>query len=142
MPRTTAAAVKGLLGENYNGRASLDGFIATAHLMTNKVKTYADGLTPPHATTDEGLELVERYLAAGYYQKMDKGFASRSTEGASGSFEGQTRMYLEANFYLQTAVELDDSGYLAMIAKGQKPKAAALWLGTPAGSQADYEDRR
>jgi len=93
---------------------------------------------------DQKLIAMEEALAAHYYQKtVDPGYSSRSTDKASGSFQGQTGMYLEATFYGQMAAELDNLGYLKIIAAGTvAPSAGAFWLGKTRSESLDFEDRQ
>lgn len=141
MPRTDAAAVQAILLNDYDAdeSPSLTPFIETASAVVDDVAACA---TAKAVTLgDTRLELIERWLAAHYYQQSDQGYASNSTEGASASFHGQTAMYLESTKYGQTAVRLDKSGCLAAIAGGERKVASGAWLGKTRAEQLDYEDR-
>ena len=118
---------------------SLTPFIDTANVVVTRVAACAlrKGITLSAAE----LELIERWLAALYYCQSDKPYASRSTAGASGSFHGQTGMYLTSTLYGQTALNIDSSGCLDAIANGPRKTATASWLGKAPSEQTDYMDR-
>jgi hypothetical protein len=145
MARTNDAAVKALLlpGRDYDTEQapSLTPFIDTASAMVDDV---ADCITAKGGTAHSvsRLELIERWLSAHYFKVSDKGYSSRSTEGASGAFDGQTAMYLESTLYGQTALRLDSSGCLeAAGGAGGIKTAGAGWMGRPPSEQTDYVDR-
>jgi len=139
MARTTAKKVEGVLLRDYDFQEppDLTPFVATANSITTRVAACATakGATIPAET----LELIERWLAAHYYTRSDKAFASKSTSGASASYQGQTGMGLEASFYGQTALDLDPSGCLVAISK--RARAGAVWLGKPKSDQIPYNLR-
>lgn len=116
---------------------SLTPFIDTAAAIVDRVEACA--ILKSKTLTATELELVERWLAAHFYAVSDKPYASRSTSGASGSFHGQTGMYLEATLYGQTAMRVDYSGCLAALNK--RATAGAMWLGKPPSEQIAYVDR-
>jgi hypothetical protein len=142
MARTTPTLVQSLLGSNYGKDANdefpdLQQFIDFATVIVDRVVTCAirkgRGLTSPEA------ELMERYLAAHGYQTSDPGYTSRSTAGASGSFEGQSGMGLERTRYGQDALILDSSGCLANLNKKQRVTFA--WLGKTPSERIPYDQR-
>lgn len=142
MARTNAAAVQGILLKDYDeeNAPSLDPFIATATVVVDRVDDRAtdNGLT----LTSTELELIERWLAAHFYAVSDKPYQSKSTEGASASFAGQTRMYFAATLYGQMAISIDRSGTLfAMGSESGRKSARAVWLGKAPSEQIDYIDR-
>jgi len=143
--RTNANAVKALLlpGRDYDSEQapSLNPFIETASAMVDDVVSCmaAKGAT---AYPAKRLELIERWLAAHYFKVSDKGYSSRSTEGASGNFDGQTAMYLESSLYGQTALRLDPSGCLDAAGGKELKIAGGGWLGRSPSEQMPYEDRR
>jgi len=139
--RTNSAAVQALLGVNYDtvNAPSLTAFMETAALLIDRVEDCAvDGGS---ALTADELEMLERYVAAHFYQTMDQGFASKSTLSASMSAHGQTGMYLEGTKYGQAAISMDYTGCLAAIAQGQGARASFTWLGKRKSAQTDYVDR-
>lgn len=139
--RTTSAAVQALMlpGKDYDteNAPSLTGFIATASVIVDRAVTCASnrGIT----ISDTESELMERWVAAHAYCMSDPTYASKSTQGASASFTGQTGMHLEQTRYGQTAMDLDPSGCLARV--GKQKFAYTAWLGLPESGQTDYEDR-
>lgn len=144
MARTTAEAVKALLtpGGDYDlvNNPSLTPFIESATLIVNRISAAATAASKS-LNADEK-EMIERWLAAHFYVMSDQNYTSRSTAGASGSFQGQTGSYLEASKYGQMAISLDYSGMLYSLTSGPNRRTAkATWLGKPVSQQIDYEDR-
>lgn len=150
MARTSAAAVSAILLRDYDvvTAPSLVPFIETATLIVDRVVECAAEDDKVHTTAE--LERIEAWLAAHYYSQTDKNYTSRSTEGASGAFAGQTGMHLQSTLYGQTAMNIDFSGCLAELqaAATLTPtpvnivKATSFaWLGKPRSSQIDYDQR-
>lgn len=142
--RTTIDAVKTLMasGRDYDLTLSPDvqPYVDTAASVVDDVE--ACGVRRGEPYTDAKLELIERWLAAHYYKQSDQPYSSKSTAGASGSFQGQTGMYLESTKYGQTALSLDTTGCLLAIATGaQRQKAGGKWLGLRPSQQTPYRDR-
>ena len=139
MPRTNSTAVKELLLSDYDTdtNPSLDVFISTANVITTRVNTCATARSIT-LSSDE-LELIERWLAAHFYVMNDQTFSSKSTQGASASFHGQTGMNLDASKYGQSAKIVDYSGCLTAIA--ERRTARAFWMGRPPSEQTAYTDR-
>lgn len=130
MARTTVIAVKNLLLDNYdkvsNPPPDLTGFIDSASALVDQVVSSATsrGIT----LTTTLLEIIERWLAAHYYAQADPLYMSKSTQGASGSFMGQSALGLDSTRYGQQAKRLDISGSLA--AFDLNARADLLWLGS------------
>ena len=110
MPRTRPTAVQSILQNEYDleNRPALEGFIDTASMMVDEIVVEDTALK----MTATRLELVERWLAAHFYQISDPGYQSRTTAGASGSFTGQTSQTFKATRYGQQALALDLTGFL------------------------------
>lgn len=110
--RTTATDVKDVLGYNYDNKRSpsLTGFIASASAIVDQVVVDAALKGVGISTTVQ--ELIERWLAGYFYCKMDPLFASKSTQGASGSFVTSGSLENEGERYKRAAIELDPSGCL------------------------------
>lgn len=110
--RTTDVLVKALMapGRDYDLRKNPDltPYITTANVHVNRIEAAgeADAVL---------LELIERWLAAHFYKMSDQAYSARSTQGASGTFQGQTGQRLMATKYGQTALDLDGTGYLASL---------------------------
>lgn len=143
MARTTAGAVqKILLGDYGKGRdgklPSLDPFIEAASSLVDDVVECATEKGVTLSTAKR--ELLERWLAAHFYQQSDKGYSGRSTERSSGQFHGQWGMRLENTNYGQTAMTLDPSGCLAEI-NSSTPQADLFWGGTTDTNALDYDER-
>lgn len=144
--RTTPQAVKELMapGGDYDLRRapSLVPAITTASVIIDDLydAAIADGWTAAELPAAR-MELVERWLAAHCYQQSDKGYTSRSTQGASGSFQGQTTMGLDSTLYGQTAKAVDPTGLLSYIYDkvNAPPEIGGTHLGTPTSRKADYE---
>lgn len=137
--RTTAVAVRAVLGRDYDDENSpdLSPYCESASSVVDDVvaKAAADGITI--STTKA--ELIARWLAAHDYCLSDRLFASRNELGAGGSFQGQTGMGLDYTPYGQRARMFDPSGWLEALANGSV--ATVDWLGKPASSQLSYTDR-
>lgn len=131
--RTTAQAVKDILGKDYDtvNVPSLTGYIATASNVTDDVRTAAIDDEAPYSFAK--LELIERWLACYFYTISDPSYTSRSTGGASGSFLKDGKDYLDG------AKKLDTGGYLAAILAGNR--ATGFWLGTPDYDAQSYDER-
>jgi hypothetical protein len=130
-PRTTAALVQGVLLADYDTLTNPDltGFIAAASAVVDRVVTLAaqKGVTLSAGVNYEQ-ELIERWLAAHFYTRSDQAYRSKSTGGASASFQGSTAMSLDASYYGQTAVNIDYSGALNAIGKRLFPQMAGPLL--------------
>lgn len=139
MSRTDTEAVQGILGNNYDDCTELTPFIEGASLIVARVVTCATAKGITLSSAEQ--EMLERYLAAHLYGHQNQFLTSKSTGGASGSFQGQTGMHLEATYYGQTAMNLlDPSGCLAAMNKRQT--AGGFWAGKPPTEQTPYRDRR
>ena len=151
MARTTSTLVIGILGRDYDSQPevgappSLTPYIDTASALVDDIVANAVALGLP-ALSAGRLELIERWLSAHYYQQSDQGFTSKSTDGASASFKGQTGKGLNGTQYGQSAITLDTTKYLQKIAAevdgNQAKTATLLWLGKNPTDQIDYETRR
>lgn len=139
MARTTAAAVKLVLagGKDYDtdNAPDLTPYIDTASALVDDVDTCATARG--YTLSSTRLELIERWLAAHAYALSDQPYASKATDRASATFQGQTGMNLDATKYGQMAKSLDTSGCLASAGR----KARLLWGGLPPSQQTDYVDR-
>lgn len=140
--RTDEDKVKEVLMSDYGPKSDgslppLDSFIRAANLVTTRV--YECSVRNSLTLSDEELVEIETWLAAHYYVQSDQVFASRSEAGASMSFQGQLGMGLENSKYGQAALNLDYSGCLRKVLKGQR--AMGAWLGKPKSSQQTWEQR-
>jgi hypothetical protein len=141
MSRTTVANVQGILAGHYDGRTDLTPFISTATVLVD----WLDAQDTDNELSTTLLEVIERWLTAHFYAHADQIFQSKSTGGASGSFQGQTAMVFSSTQYGQTAMALDVTGKLAgrnkEVLDGSRKKATVSWLGLPPSEQLDVEDR-
>lgn len=150
--RTTTTKIKLQLTADYDiaGAPSLQPFLAAAVALTDRavacavakgISLTASVVTDAETTTLAAL--IENALACHFYKyARDRELMSKSTAGASGSYSGQTAMYLEGTRYGQTALSLDVSGCLQAIAMGQQAKRArGRWLGRRPSEQTAYTDR-
>ena len=140
--RTDSGLVRGILGDDYGPKVdgtfpNLTQFMQSANVVIDRAVTCATrkGIT---ITTQE-LLLMETWLAAHFYAQSDKTLASKSTEGASASFSGQTAMGFDSTLYGQMAMRIDPSNCLFTTDKTWM--AGGIWLGKPPSSQRDYTDR-
>ena len=112
--------------------------IAMANRLTDRVDAQdTDGLLSSGDLYD-----IELNLAAHFAVQHEKNqqYTNRSTEGASGSFQGQFADGLSSSHYGQNAIMLDQTGFLRSLSKGKRI-ATATWLGKPVSSQIDLEER-
>src|SRR5262249_26877290 len=138
MSLTTTTAVSTLLGVNYDGSTDLQQYIDTADIVVQRMITCASQKGFTH--TPQELEMIERWLSAHFYCKMDPLYNSNSTEGASGAYQRKSGGEgFESTDYGEAAVRLDDSGCLN--AMGKRTTVSAFWLGKPVSEQIPYEDR-
>ncbi len=145
MSRTTFDAVAELLGDGQAGgnydtvnQPSLQGFIETASAVVDRVATCATRKGLDLSTTE--LELIERWLAAHFYCVVDPIYTSRSTNGASASFQvGQAMEGFGSTEYGRQALAMDYSGCLKNISL--KQRARSVWTGKVPSEQIPYEDR-
>ena len=99
-------------------------FIRTAHALTNqlaKVDSTPGGIGGVGGMNLLSLELlteIELQLSAHFYSLRDQRYQSKSTGGASGSFQGQVGEGLASTDYGRNALALDVTGYLARINRG------------------------
>jgi hypothetical protein len=139
--RTSAAAVRAILGDHYDPKINLTPFIARATSLTD----WLEGEDSDSELDATVLEQIECNLAAHFYTRADMIAQSRSTGGASGSFQGQTTMGLASTFYGQDAMTLDVTNALAgrnqEMISGSRSKVQMHWLGKPPSNQTDYVDR-
>ena len=130
--RTTQAKVAAVLVDSSlssNGQGDYDGTTdllpyieAASSIVDDLVDTDEDGVL-----TAAKLELIERWLSAYYYTIMDPIYVSKSTEGASASFQQRD--------YKQVAVNLDPTGMLN--AQLENQRAGGFWGGR---AQDQYDD--
>ena len=126
-------------GNDYDTKKNPDltPFIQRATDLTDRVAACAASRNLALTATEQAS--IEENLAAHFYQMSDKGYTSRSTSGASGSFQGQATMRLEATFYGQNAMLIDVSGCLTMYNK--RAVAGLKWLGKTTSEQKDFDER-
>lgn len=135
--RTTAVAVKAILGSHYDGSSELQPFLDTATVLVDRIEaTDVDG-----EMTASALERTEAYLTAHFYAHADQIAQSRSTGRASGQFGGRTDMGFDATLYGQTAKRLDATGLLVKLDQPMRPKASCTWLGKVPDDQLDADER-
>ena len=120
-PRTTPEQVQAILLDNYDfvTQPALDPFIAMASPWVDRVVSLAASQVKGTfwvLTAQEALN-IETALAAHFYCRVDKTYQSKTTQGASANFTGQTGLMLEATEYGQMAIGLDPSGILKNLDK-------------------------
>jgi len=109
MARTNSIAVIALLADEYDGSTSLSPHIDTANMMVSQLAANDS----ESLMSSVALEIVERWLAAHFYQQADPGYNSRNTSGASGSFNGATGQGLAGTRFGMQAMRIDATNYLA-----------------------------
>lgn len=138
MARTTAQQVDHLLAGEYDQKTKLSPYIETASVIVNWLATQdlaAEGLLNAGQ-----LELIERWLAAHYYQMSDPGYTTRSTAGASGGFQGQFTTGFKMTRFGQTAMVLDVTGLLARRDKEMEEGARRVTQVYAGGYDAGYAE--
>jgi len=111
-------------------------FINAANALTNAVAAQdSDGLL-----TSDLLAQIETFLAAHFYSLRDQRLQSKSTGGASGSFQGQVGKGLESTDYGTNAIAMDITGYLASVSRSRH-KVGITWLGKLTDDELDYDER-
>ena len=140
--RTTEAAVKVLLGTNYDTARSPS--LTSVMGMAMRLVDWLQSKDVDAELTADTLADIECNLAAHFYQDRDKGFQSKSTGGASATFQGQTGQGLASSNYGQTAMVMDLTGYLAQrnqdMVKGRQ-RMVVSWGGKTETEQLDYKER-
>lgn len=143
--RTTEVAVKEILGVQYDSlrQPSIYPYMEAAAVLIDRMIECATEEGVTHSAAE--LEIIERWLAAHFYGQMDQMYSSKSTDGASASFQGQWAKYLDNTRYGQMAMKLDKSGCLetAGADTGQTGRrvAGGFWLGKVPSEQTDYPNR-
>lgn len=133
MSRTRGQLVEDILGRNYIPGVDLTPYIEVASAVVSRVNTCA--VAKGYTLTSSELELIERWYAAWVYTDMDPLYRSKSTGGASGSFDTDPKQ----KRYLRQAIALDPSGCLAGIVSGHT--AGAVWLGKTPSERIPYSQR-
>ena len=132
--RVTATDVRKIIDNDEE--TDMEPFIAAATSIVDYVVTQDTGSILNTATLKE----IERWLAAHFYAAFDQLYTSKSTGGASGSFQGQFGQRIDSTDYGQRAIMLDFTGTLASLSKS-KTKVSMQWIGLPPSEQTDYVDR-
>jgi hypothetical protein len=139
MARTTTTQVEGILGINMIPGSDLRPWVETAAIFVNNVVACAakKGITLPAAT----LEMIERWMAASYYTRMDPLYTSKSTLGGSGSFSrrhpgGRAG---DEDDYADAAADLDPSGCTSAILR--RARASGTWLGKTKAEALTFDQR-
>jgi hypothetical protein len=132
--RTTDTAVKAVMapGGDYDLRRgpSLVPFTTAANSIVNRLVAAATDNETPIADADAAL--VETWLAAHVYCQSDRLKASKSTAGASASYNWKGEMGLTSTPYGVMAKNLDPSGLLEYVMDQSQGNAVeGFWLGTP-----------
>jgi hypothetical protein len=137
--RTTSQSVKAVLKRDYDSRRkpSLDPSIEWANIIVNRIVRCA---ARKNLIVDPSeLEIIERWLAAHEYMSSDQGYKANTTNRASATYQGETKMYIEGTKYGQNALLLDDTGCLAQIAS--RMTAEIGWMGKTPSEEIPYDQR-
>jgi len=132
--RVTLDEVQSLV--DYNDQINMQPYVDIATALTDKVSSN-DSLGVLNSAL---LKQIEANLAAHYYSLRDPAYLAKKTQDASATFYGETGKGLDFTPWGQTAKDLDISGFLASVGKGQS--IGLTWLGTPLGSQLTVEERQ
>ena len=116
----------------------LAAFIRQAHIIAN----WLQSVDRKNELSEEMLTEIEVNLAAHFYSvQRDPQYQSKSTDGASGQFTGQTGFVLEATHYGQSALLIDVTGNLAkrsIEAREGKRPPSFHWIGWQDHSEDPY----
>jgi hypothetical protein len=137
MARTTAKAVIELLGGDHDGCSSVGVFADTASAVVDRVVACAAAKGVTLSNSEQ--ELIERWLACHFYVQRDQPYQSKSTGGASASFQGSVGQGIEGSKYGLSAIRVDYSGCLINIDKRQV--AGGFWGGKTAAEALSYDQR-
>ncbi len=121
---------------DYNDQINMQPYVDIATALTDKVSSN-DTLG---VLSTALLKQIEVNLAAHYYSLRDPAYLEKKTQDASAKFYGETGKGLDFTPWGQTAKDLDISGFLASVGKGQS--IGLTWLGTPLDSQLTFEERQ
>lgn len=136
MARTTAAAVQGVLVNDYDPNTpSLTPFIDAASVLVERCVARAAERSMTVSSSD--WEILERWLAAHAYCCNDPTYLERQTQSARGRYMGTSGLGLNGTRYGQMALTLDPTGTLAKLGKTVQIE----WLGLPESEQLDYDER-
>jgi hypothetical protein len=140
MPRTNDDLVKGVLLGDYDAinSPSLTPFISIANKFISNYATYVS--STGGSIADDVLTDMETWVAAHAYVSVDQTYSSKSTGGSSGSFQGQTGMFLKGSKYGQMACLLDDYGYLSDFENMGAPPTFD-WAGTKSRNRRSFARR-
>lgn len=122
--RTCEAAVRDIVETDPD--IKIDSFIRSASVFISQVAANDS----ESKLDEETLTEIETWLAAHLYSHRDQLYKSKSTDGASATFQGMTGMGLDSTQYGQTAKLMDSTGYLASLDKPARQKAGVSWLGS------------
>jgi hypothetical protein len=121
---------------------SMEPFIRAANSKINWLVLHCTGMS---SLSNADLAIVETWLAAHFYAQYDPQYTSRSTGGASGSFQGQVGKHLESTWWGQQAILLDHSGCLQKLndelQKNEKKVASLTWGGKRTTERLDAFER-
>ena len=113
--RTTEKAVGEFLELDPRNPPALGPFITQANTLTNRLSAR----DTKQILTPADLAQIELMLACHYYSLRDPRYSSKSTGGASGSFQGQGggSTGVAGNDYWIQACQLDETGFLARLSR-------------------------
>lgn len=131
MSRTTPAAVKEILGTNYDdiNCPSLNPYIKAATLAIDRVDACATDRG--YVLTTSELTEMERWVAAYFYTIYDPIYKTKQTANSSATYFDRS--------YLDVAKALDPSGCLNAVMSSQRINFD--WLGKTPSEQIDIDER-
>lgn len=136
--RATEDDVRNVLEDDFPESIRLAPNLDTATALTDRVAAQDSASVLSAAI----LKQIEIYLAAFFAVFRDFAVSEEKTEGASGKYQGEFGKRFELNYWGQTAMMLDETGFLKKLNDGTKPTVGTFgWLGTPPSEQTAYVDR-
>jgi hypothetical protein len=133
--RSSTEEIKAII-RDYDSKIDMNPFIEMANVLTDRVQAKDTGSLLSSAE----LTVIERWLAAHFYETRDHELTTEITEKAEGKYAGEFGKGLERTRAGQNAMLFDETGYLRRISKGVVI-AKAGWLGKPPSTQVKYADR-
>ncbi len=133
--RATTESVRAVI--EVDAAADLNALITAANALTEYVVSQD---TLSLLTTDLQFQ-IETYLAAHLYALKDPQYQAKHTGKAGATYQGQTKLRLEATWWGQQALIFDVTGKLTALNDGVKQVLSVQWLGKNSDERTNWWDR-